>query len=385
MASGSSFVTMTTAPADFVLARHRALGRILEQEQVDALLVSHPPNIAYLTGFFGSAGVLIFTGDSATLVSDSRYGEDLSRVRAQLPGLRTLVALPESSQDESVAAELASLSPRRLGIEDSAMTVRQHLDLTRRLAAAGCRSELVPLESAVEQVREVKDAWEVGTLREAGRRLSDVAKCIIPKVLAGSAERQLAALIEWELRSKGFDKPAFDTIVAAGPNAAVPHHRAGDRQLAEGDLVVVDFGGMFRGYAVDLTRTVILGRSSARQDACWTAVARAQRAAFAAATVGTEAEAVDAAARRVLEREEMGEAFGHGLGHGLGLEVHERPRLSRRRAGVSQGSLRAGMVFTLEPGVYFPGWGGVRIEDDVLSTEAGPEWLTEPVDGVRAT
>jgi Xaa-Pro aminopeptidase len=207
----------------------------------------------------------------------------------------------------------------------------------------------------------------------------------MPKALAGLTERKLAGLVEWELREKGFDKPAFDTIVASGPNAALPHYRAGDRELAAGDLVVIDFGGMFRGYAVDMTRTVTIGPASRRQRVCWETVASAQRAAFVTAWVGTLAEDVDAAARQVLDAAGMGDAFGHGLGHGLGLEVHEQPRLARRRPDVSDGPIRAGMVFTLEPGVYFPGWGGVRIEDDVLATEDGPEWLTEPVDEVRAT
>jgi Xaa-Pro aminopeptidase len=376
---------MSSAPAEYLDSRRRSLSRTLQAEGLDALLVSHPQNIAYLTGFFGSAGVLVAAPERLILLSDSRYQGVLTDLAEQLPMLTAVVAPSSGSQEESLVAEIARLGAVRLGIEAGAMTVRHHLDLTRRLEAAGIGVELVPVDGAVERLREVKDAWEVTTLREAGQRLSDVAKCIIPKALAGSRERDLAAIIEWELRRKGFDKPAFDTIVASGPNAATPHHRAGDRQLADGDLVVIDFGGMFRGYAVDMTRTVILGVASPRQRTCWDAVARAQRAAFEAATIGTEAEDVDAAARRVLEQEGLGEAFGHGLGHGLGLDVHERPRLSRRRAGVSQGPLQAGMVFTLEPGVYFPGWGGVRIEDDVLSTAAGPEWLTEPVDVVRAT
>jgi len=376
---------MASAPAEHLGLRRQAVVRLVQKEGLDALLVTHAQNIAYLTGFFGSAGVLLVTPQHLVLISDSRYGGELRQLASQVPGLGAVVAPPGGSQEESLVAELARLGPVRLGIEAEAMTVRQHLDLTRRLETSGTLTELFPLDGAVERLREVKDTWEVATLREAGRRLSDVAKCIIPKALAGLPERGLAAIIEWELRQKGFDKPAFDTIVASGPNAAIPHHRAGDRSLAEGDLVVIDFGGMFRGYAVDMTRTVILGAPSPRQHACWDAVARAQRAAFHAATVGTDAEDVDAAARQVLEQEGLGDAFGHGLGHGLGLDVHERPRLSRRRAGVSQGPLQAGMVFTLEPGVYFPGWGGVRIEDDVLSTEAGPEWLTEPVDVVRAT
>jgi Xaa-Pro aminopeptidase len=376
---------MTSAPAEYFERRRQAVVRLIQDGSLDALLVTQPQNIAYLTGFFGSAGVLLVTPQHVVLISDARYERALQEIADQAPGLVATVAPVGGSQEESLVAELTRLGRARVGIEAGAITVRQHLDLGRRLEAASSQAELFPVDSLVERLREVKDPWEVATLREAGRRLSDVAKCIIPKALAGLPERDLAAIIEWELRQKGFDKPAFDTIVASGPNAAIPHHRAGDRHLAVGDLVVIDFGGMFRGYAVDMTRTIVLGSPSPRQQACWDAVARAQRAAFDAATVGTDAEDVDAAARQVLEQEGLGEAFGHGLGHGLGLDVHERPRLSRRRAGVSQGPLQAGMVFTLEPGVYFPGWGGVRIEDDVLSTAAGPEWLTEPVDVVRAT
>jgi Xaa-Pro aminopeptidase len=376
---------MTSAPAEHLHQRRQAVVSLIRGEGLDALLVTQSRNIFYLTGFDASAGVLLLAPEQAVLVSDARYADALQHIAGQAPGLTAVVAQAGGSQEESLVAELTRLGRVRVGFEAGAMTVRQHLDLTRRLESAGSPAELFPVDGAIEGLRAVKDPWEVGTLREAGGRLSDVAKCIIPKALAGLRERDLAAVIEWELRQKGFDKPAFDTIVASGPNAAIPHHRAGDRHLAAGDLVVIDFGGMFRGYAVDMTRTVILGKATPRQQACWDAVARAQRAAFHAATVGTEAEDVDAAARQVLEQEGWGEAFGHGLGHGLGLDVHERPRLSRRRAGVSLGPLRAGMVFTLEPGVYFPGWGGVRIEDDVLSTAAGPEWLTEPVDVVRAS
>ncbi len=377
---------MTSAPAEYLEGRRLWLSRTLKAQGLDALVVSSRPNIAYLTGFFGSAGMLLATADGLLLLSDSRYGEALHDIARRVPGVAVVVTAPGSgSAEESLVEGVAALAPSRVGFESANLTVRQHVDLADRLAAAGCGAALVPTEGVVETLRAVKDAWEVHKLREAGRRLSDVAKCIIPNALAGLAERDLAARIEWELRQKGFDKPAFDTIVASGPNAALPHHRAGARRLADGDLVVIDFGGMLDGYAVDMTRTVTVGAPDARQRACWLAVASAQRAAFAAARVGMDVEDVDAAARDALAAAGMAEAFGHGLGHGLGLEVHERPRLSRRRPGASEGPLAAGMVFTLEPGVYFPGWGGVRIEDDVLATDAGPEWLTEPVAEVRAT
>lgn len=377
---------MTAAPTEVLTARRLAVVAALTAEALDVLLVTHPPNITYLSGFSGSAGALVVQGDRMHLVSDGRYAEAL-RERAAAVEALTAVIVPAtaSSVDEMVVATLAAAAPRRVGFEGAALSVRRHHDLRVRLEAQVPRVEWRDALALVEALRVVKDPWEQAILREAGRRLSEVAKCIIPKALAGVAECDLAAVIETELRRAGFDKPAFDTIVASGPNAARPHHRAGERRLETGDLVVIDFGGMFRGYAVDMTRTVGIGGMDSRQRQVWLAVADAQRAAFAACRAGIECEAVDAAARGRLEAAGLGEAFSHGLGHGLGLEVHEAPRLARRRADAPLGVLRAGMVFTLEPGAYVADWGGVRIEDDVLLTAAGPEWLTEPVDEVRAT
>jgi Xaa-Pro aminopeptidase len=187
----------------------------------------------------------------------------------------------------------------------------------------------------------------------------------------------VAAEIDAELRRVGFQKPAFDTIVAAGPNSAVPHHRAGERVLGPGDLVIMDFGGLLNGYAVDLTRTIVVGGAGSRERQLLDQVAAAQQAAFDAISIGRPASDVDTAARTVLERGGLGEAFSHGTGHGLGLEVHERPRVTRRRDEVPAEPLQAGMVFTLEPGAYLEGWGGARIEDDVAITAKGPQWLTD--------
>ncbi|HEX4912574.1 MAG TPA: Xaa-Pro peptidase family protein, partial [Vicinamibacterales bacterium] len=244
-------------------------------------------------------------------------------------------------------------------------------------AAIDTGIDIIGSTGMVERSRVVKDAWELQTLRDAGGRLSEAAKCIIPKALAGQVERNVAAAIDAELRRVGFQKPAFDTIVAAGPNSAVPHYRAGGRHLNDGDLVILDFGGVLNGYAVDMTRTIAVGGTTDRQRRLLEQVIAAQAAAFDAVAVGRAATDVDGAARAVLEREGLGEAFSHGTGHGLGLEVHERPRLSKYRPELAAEPLEAGMVFTLEPGAYLEGWGGVRIEDDVVVTPSGPEWLTD--------
>lgn len=368
---------MPVAPGDYHLARHARLRDDLRAASLDALLVTSLPNIAYLTGLFASSAVVLVTPDEVRLFVDGRYQEPANARSTAVPGIAvTLVAAAFTFEDSAADAILDS-GWGRVGVEGSHLTVRQHHHLQARLAKGGWIGTLQPTDGMVENLRTVKDAWETARLRDAGMRLSDAAKCIIPKALAGMRERDVAAIIEAELRRVGFDKPAFDTIVASGPNSAIPHYRSGDRRLAAGDLVVLDFGGMLDGYAVDLSRTIVVGPASDRQRVVLAAVAGAQQAAFEAIRIGRPATDVDGAARQVLEQAGFGEAFSHGTGHGLGLEVHERPRVTRLRPSLPVEPLEAGMVFTLEPGAYFPGWGGVRIEDDVVVTMAGAEWLTD--------
>jgi Xaa-Pro aminopeptidase len=231
-------------------------------------------------------------------------------------------------------------------------------------------------ERVVEQARIVKDEAEIATLRESARRLTVVANAAFELIRPGISERAVAARIERAIRDAGYERPAFDTIVASGPNAALPHYRAGDRLLDAGDLVVLDFGGVLDGYCSDLTRTVAVAPPSAEAYRVFNAVREAQQAAIDIVKPGVATADVDRAARRVLEGHGLGEAFGHGTGHGLGLDVHEEPRLTRPHAGMASVPLEPGMVFTIEPGAYLPGWGGVRIEDDVLVTEHGCDVLT---------
>jgi Xaa-Pro aminopeptidase len=368
---------MQIAPPQFHLARLAKVREGLRSAAIDALIVTSLPNVAYLTGLFASAGAVVVSLDRLALIVDGRYVAT-ARARQQELGSIDVVTLPTSgSYDEAIAAVAGSFANGRVGFEETHMTVRQHRDLTARIAALDSRIEITATTGMVEQCRVVKDEWELQTLRDAGGRLSDAAKCIIPKALAGQLERQVAAGIDAELRRVGFDKPAFDTIVAAGPNSAVPHYRAGDRPLAAGDLVILDFGGMLNGYAVDMTRTVVIGGGRPRERRLLEQVAEAQAAAFAAIAIGRAATEIDGAARAVLEREGIGAAFSHGTGHGLGLEVHERPRLAKYRPELPAEPLAAGMVFTLEPGAYLEGWGGARIEDDVAVTLGGAEWLTD--------
>jgi Xaa-Pro aminopeptidase len=336
------------------------------------------PNIAYLTGFFASAAALIVRADDLLLISDARYAASLESRAQDWPDVRPIQLLPGASYDEAIVDALRALRGARVGFEPSHVTVKRYRFVIDRLREAGW-DEGTPLEAdgLIEQLRVRKDPWEVGILRDAAERLSGVAKCILSKTLAGQTESDVAADIERSLRQAGFERPSFDTIVAAGPNAALPHGRAGSRRIEDGDLVVLDFGGVLDGYCTDLTRTITAGSGGTRERRLIDQVVEAQAAAFARVAPGRAPESVDDAAREVLMGHGIGDAFSHGTGHGIGLEIHEAPRVTRRRAAHTEPPLAAGMVLTLEPGVYFPGWGGVRIEDDVLVTDGGAEWLTD--------
>lgn len=344
---------------------------------LDALLVISLSNVAYLTGLFASAAGVVVTRDHIALITDGRYLGIAKDLVADLSGLELVITPASKPFDLALAEALCKIGNGRAGFESVHLTVNRFTDLESRLKTMAPGIRLEGAEGLVEKLRVVKDAWELQVLSEAGGRLSEAAKCIIPKVLAGMKEREVAAVIEAELRRVGFDKPAFDTIVAAGPNGAIPHYRAGDRVLAKGDLVVLDFGGMFQGYAVDLTRTITLGPATDRQRRLLEDVGAAQDAGFSAVREGVPATDIDRATRESMAKAGLAEAFGHGTGHGLGLEVHERPRVAPFRAELPSELLEPGMVFTIEPGAYFPDWGGVRIEDDAALTKTGAVWLTD--------
>ena len=349
---------------------------------IDALVVTHLPNIRYLTGFCGTAGILVITPSDCVLIVDFRYVTAARALLAEDPDLASLIRLrvPEQSYDEALAEVLRESGARRIGIEAAWMPVSRFNRLSATLAAAAPAPPACPLlvatERLIERARAVKDAGEVATLREAARRLGLAALAVPALVRPGRSELDVAADIDALLRRTGFEKPAFETIVASGPNSALPHARPGDRLLETGEWVVLDFGGVYDGYCVDLTRTIPLGAPGPDFRRLFAAVEDAHRAAVAAVRPGVKASEVDRAARDVLSRYGLEEAFGHGTGHGLGLEVHEEPRIGRPVPGQTDAPLEPGMVFTIEPGVYVEGTGGVRIEDDVLVTAEGCEVLT---------
>ena len=369
---------MTLAPRDLLRARVERLRRKLGAAGIDGLVTSHPPNIFYLSNFSASAGVLVVGALRLYLLTDFRYSAAVDTLASdgRLPPDLDVVRV-EGSYDEALAVVLEAWpAGSRVGFESARLSVKQHRWLEARLAGT---VTLEPTDGLVEALRRRKDDYELDVLREAGQRLSAVAREVLGEVVAaGRTEQAIAADIDWRVRRAGFERAAFETIVASGPNSALPHARAGDRVVGPGDLVVVDFGGVYGGYCVDLTRTVAIGEPSSRMRALYSAVASAQDAALGAVKNGVPTHEVDAAARGRLTALGFGEAFGHGTGHGLGLEVHEEPRVGKRRPDdPSVVLLQSGMVCTVEPGAYLPGFGGVRLEDDVIVTDGGCETITD--------
>ena len=365
---------MSSAPTRLT-DRYHSLRDRLAEHTLDALLVNHLPNVAYLTGLRASAGVVLVGPDGLYLVIDSRYATVAATLAAAESAPEGLQLVPvDRSYEEAVLTLLGSAGFRRVGVESEAISLRQWNWLSDRLR--GTEVTLVAVEGLVEASRIVKDEQEVMNFRAAGRLIAEAVTPILGLVQIGRRERDIAAEIDLTLATHGFEDRAFPTIVASGPNSALPHAHPSNRSVEAGDLVLLDFGGVYDGYCVDLSRTVCLDPISEQASRLHAAVREAQQAAIAAVGPGVVASAVDAAARSTLARYELAEAFGHGTGHGLGLEIHEAPRVGQAGQPGTDVILRSGMVFTVEPGVYVPGVGGVRIEDDVLVTEAGCEVLT---------
>jgi Xaa-Pro aminopeptidase len=374
---------MTTSPGPHP-ARVRALQADLGTGQLDALVVTHLPNLRYVTGFTGTAGAAVLTAARCVLIVDFRYATAAREVLAAQPDGVLDLAIVDRTYDDTLVDVLREAAALRIGVEGASMTVNRFRKLAHALAPSQSAADdatsdaiLVATDRFIERRRAVKDAVEIQTLRLAARLLSRVARHVPPFVRPGRSELEVAADIDAAIRAAGFERPAFDTIVASGPNSARPHARPGGRILSPGDGVVLDFGGVYDGYCVDLTRTLHVGPASPDVKRLVDAVRRAHAAAIAAVKPGTRPSDIDAAARSVLSKEGLGEAFGHGTGHGLGLEVHEDPRISKLPGALPDDPVVPGMVFTIEPGAYVEGVGGVRIEDDVLVTEAGCEVLTD--------
>jgi Xaa-Pro aminopeptidase len=352
-------------PPDRRPQRQSLLRLALETEGLDGMLVTHLPNIRYLTGFTGSAALLLIRGDAAILISDFRYAAQ-AMVEA---GSAATVEIDQRSVWERLARLLAAHPPENLGIEPHSLTVHD----AERLSGL-TRARVRPTPELVERQRATKCPEEVAAIRAAASLAQEALAEVLPGVRVGQTELEVSAALEAALRRRGSEWHPFPTIVASGPRSALPHARTSQRPIGSGELLLLDFGAQVDGYCADLTRTVVVGgRADERQRAIHELVQTAQRRAIEHLRAGMPAREGDALARDVIVTRGFGDAFGHSLGHGLGLEVHEAPRL----APTSEAPLPDHAVVTVEPGVYFPGWGGIRLEDDVYLGPGGAERLSD--------
>ena len=346
-------------------ARQARLRSTLLAAGLDTLLVQSLPNIRYLTGFTGSSALLLVRPLELALITDFRYESQAPREVG--PAIRVEV---DRASVWHRLKRLLGESPRgAIGFEAHVATVQDRT----RLEELGAGS-WTPFEGLVERLRAVKDPTEVAAIRRAAELAQEALAEALPTVRVGETELAVAARLEAALRVRGSEWHPFPTIVASGPRSAMPHARTSGRAIEAGDLLLLDFGAQLDGYCADLTRVAVVGRrADERQRLVHRLVAEAQARALNGLRAGLTGREGDALARDYLVQRGYGDAFGHSLGHGLGLEVHEAPRL----AATAEQELPAGAVVTVEPGVYLPGWGGVRLEDDVLLTETGVELLSD--------
>jgi len=345
-----------TPRTDDVLRAARAAG-------ADGAVLTHPAHLRWAAGFTGSSGVLVVSAGAAHFVTDGRYD---AQARAEVAGAE--IHVPGYRLFEHVAENGLLGDARRVAVASSHTTLASF----NRLVGLLPDVELIPLDDFLDAEIAVKTEEEIDRLRAAQALTCEVLESVLPMIVAGVAESDVAAELVYHHLKRGAERMSFEPIVASGPRGALPHARAGERRLERGDMVVIDVGGVLDGYSADLTRTVAVGEPGAEARRVYDVVLQAQRAGKAALTPGGAGRAADAAAREVIEAAGYGEAFTHSLGHGIGLETHEWPRLSRQADDV----VPAGAAVTVEPGIYLKGRFGVRIEDVVVVRAGGAETLT---------
>jgi Xaa-Pro aminopeptidase len=334
---------------------------------VDALVVTTLPNVRYLTGFAGSAGVLVVTPNGALLTTDGRYRTQSSEQVAQADAEVDITIGGLAEQRRAVTAFLSG-SPR-VGLEADNVSWAGQLTWAELLTG----TELVPTKNAVEALREIKDAAEIARMERAATIADDALREVLPMMSEGVTEEEFGLALDTAMRRGGAEGVAFETIVAAGENSAKPHHHPGSRPIIRGDAVVVDFGAMYEGYRSDMTRTFCVGAEPEGDMArVFAVVGESQAAGAAAVRPGVATKEIDDVCRAIIAEAGWADRFEHGTGHGVGLDIHEAPTVSQLGTAI----LAPGFVVTVEPGVYLPGLGGVRVEDTLLVTEDGSRPLT---------
>ena len=350
-------------------SRIEKMRKKLPEHQLEAFLVSAPPNRRYLSGFTGSAGYLLISQQHQLIATDFRYYEQVGR---QCPDF-TLIKIAGDLESWLLNA-LRELKAQRIGFEANDVTFAAYNQLKEVVSKLDSpQPELVPTYDLVETLRIYKEPEELAALVRAIEVADEAMVEVCQRLRPGMTERQVAWEMEKSMREQGADGTSFDTIVGSGPNGALPHHRTSDRRIEKGEPIVIDMGALVDGYCSDITRTVCLGRNDHRFRTVYDTVLGAQLTAEATVQAKMSGKDGDYLARQVIEKAGYAEQFGHGLGHGVGLAIHESPRLSP----LSTSELDDGMVFTIEPGIYLPGWGGVRIEDIVILENGKARNLTK--------
>jgi len=345
--------------------RIRAIRKKMEAQNLDGILVTNMDQVRYLTGFTGSSGLLVVGRKSADFITDSRYTIQASR---QVKGARVHLATrgPISGLTELKKYQAKNL---RLGFAGESTTIYQWNELTKTLPGV----LLIESNDLFLDLGWVKTRDEIGSIKKAVD-ISDVAfERILNMVSPGIRESELAAELEYQMAMLGSERPAFESIVASGERSALPHGIASKRKLKKGDFITFDFGATVNGYVSDITRTVVLGKATSRQKKIYGIVLRAQQAGIRKVKAGVTGASVDAVCRNTIKKAGFGKYFGHGTGHGIGYVIHTGPRVSP----LTEDKLLPNNVITIEPGIYLPGWGGVRIEDDVLVTRSGRQVLNQ--------
>jgi Xaa-Pro aminopeptidase len=343
--------------------RRQATADRLPEKKIDALLVSSPANVRYLTGYAGSNGLVLLTAHEAHFFTDPRYALEASRE------ITCRVHVAKGPLTEAAAAIIKRKRLKKIGFEASWMHFDQYAKLKEALSLG---TSLVPIGRMIEEQRMLKSTEEIAKIRRSVEVNSEAYGRVLRRIRVGVREQDIAAELEFQMRMLGAEKPAFDTIVAAGERSALPHARPSAHKLGANELLLIDMGASVDGYDSDMTRVAYAGTPPKRIRDLYRAVLEAQLAAINAVKPGIPASKVDDAARDVLKRHKLDRLFTHSTGHGLGLEIHEPPRLGKK----DKTTLKVGMAITIEPGAYIEGLGGVRIEDTVLVTASGCEVLT---------
>jgi Xaa-Pro aminopeptidase len=354
----------------YLKARQKNVRDALKELKLDGILLTHPPDLAYLTNFTGDDSIGLITEKDFILVTDFRYREQAEQEAAWLK-----LVIREGKMSDAVAQTLVNAKVKRIGFEANFTTFGQVHAIDKAVQALeGVKPvELVPLEDVMATIRKVKDDNEIDLIRKSVGVAEEAFDAIRSEIKEGQAENYLAGLLVFELRSRGATNSSFPVIVAAGANSSLPHYRPGETLIQRDQPLLIDWGALYKGYCSDLTRTLMVGRVNSKIKQIYKVVFEAQQAAISFLRPGVTTRQADQVARDVIDRAGFGKEFGHGLGHGIGREIHELP--SMRKIGGEE-ELRPGMVVTVEPGIYLPGEGGVRIEDDVLITHSGCEVLS---------